>query len=313
LRSALSVARDPAAGAAAAAGPAADARFDDVEILTLPPRSRGVIVTVNQVGYDTKGPKSAVVLTGFFPRDGCAGTFEVLDARGKAVVQKPLLCSGRIRGEKGADWGWYFWRAELSDLEEEGQHVVRASVGGASGVSFPFGIGRDLLFRETAPVVVDFFFVQRCGFDVPGWHRACHLDDAKLRDGSHRDLTGGWHSAGDYNKITWEYGDGGAVYALARAAEAGPEVFAAADRDSDGLTDILDEAWWGAKYLSKLQVPETGGFLKDIQQGPDRQTWMRWVPPEKQTDNLPGTADDPIVLEGEGHSPLAMGDDDDLA
>lgn len=287
--------------------PPAASRFDDADLVTHPPSRQIVIVTVNQVGYESKGPKSAVVLTGSFPRGACAGSLEILDANGGAVLRRPLLCSGRIRGEKDADWGWYFWRADFSACEEPGAYRVRASIGGADGVSYPFAIGSDLLFRETAPSVVDFFFVQRCGFAVPGWHGACHLDDAKLPDGTRRDLSGGWHSAGDYNKITWEYGDGGVAYALARAAEAAVGVLGLLDRDGDGLADVLDEAWWGAKYLAKLQSPETGAFLKDIQQGPDRQSWMRWVPPEKQTDNVSGTADDPIVLESEGHSPLAIG------
>jgi hypothetical protein len=59
--------------------------------------------------------------------------------------------------------------------------------------------------------------------------------------------------------------------------------------------------------MVKVQVPETGGLLGNIQQGPDRKTWMNWVAPENTTDNTVGTADDPIVQEPEGHSPLAIG------
>ena len=70
-------------------------------------------------------------------------------------------------------------------------------------------IERGAILKQTAADAVDFFFVQRCGFDVPGWHKACHLDDAKLPDGTHLDVTGGWHSAGDYNKPMWQFGDSG--------------------------------------------------------------------------------------------------------
>jgi hypothetical protein len=83
--------------------------------------------------------------------------------------------------------------------------------------------------------------------------------------------------------------------------------FFSSDRDGDGLPDVYDEAWWGAKYLAKLQIPETGGFLDTVQQGPDRSTWMAWVAPENTTDNIVGTADDPIVGPGKGHSPMALG------
>jgi hypothetical protein len=127
-----------------------------------------------------------------------------------------------------------------------------------------------------------------------------------LPDGTHRDLTGGWHSAGDYNKLTWEYGDGGIVYALVHAVAAAPKYFASFDRDRDSLPDAIDEAEWGARYLLKLQQPD-GALLNHIEQGPDRKTWMNWCPPEKMTDNIVGTPDDPVVREGEGNSPLAVG------
>jgi len=56
-----------------------------------------------------------------------------------------------------------------------------------------------------------------------------------------------------------------------------------------------------------VQIPETGGIINHIEQGPDRKTWMNWCPPENTTDNTVGTADDPTVIEGAGNSPLAIG------
>ena len=264
-------------------------------------------VTVNQVGYETEGPKCAIVLSNFFPTEQPSGEFAVIDPKGNEVLRSEISCDGRMYGEKETDWEWYFWRADFSSLKAEGTYRIRAKLGGKESVSFPFQIGSDVLFRETAAIDVDFFFVQRCGCEVPGWHAPCHLDDAKLQDGSHRDFVGGWHSAGDYNKLNWEYGDGGVVYALVNAAESAPDYFKEFDRDGDGVLDVLDEAWWGAKYLAKLQIPETGGLPNHIEQGPNRKTWMNWCPPEKTTDNIVGTADDPIVQPGEGNSPLAIG------
>ncbi|MBI2433684.1 MAG: glycoside hydrolase family 9 protein, partial [Candidatus Hydrogenedentes bacterium] len=166
-------------------------------------------------------------------------------------------------------------------------------------------LSEDQLFDATGHLNVDFFFVQRCGGDVPGWHKPCHLDDAKMEDGSHRDLVGGWHSAGDYNKLVWEYGDGGVMCALITAAEAIPEYFHAKDRDGDGIEDVIEEAQWGADFMKKLML-EDGSLLNHIEQGPDRKTWMNWCPPENTTDNTVGTADDPIVTKGNGNSPLAI-------
>ena len=177
---------------------------------------------------------------------------------------------------------------------------------GAPGESVPFKIGRGEVLRETAQSAVDFFFIQRCGFNVPGWHKPCHLDDAKLPDGTHIDAIGGWHSAGDYNKLMYEHGDGGVVFALLSALNASPECFGRYDRDNDGLPDALDEAIWGAEFVAKMQVPETGALRNTVSQGPGRQ-WTKWSAPEVHTDNLVGTADDPIIQPGEGNSPLVIG------
>jgi hypothetical protein len=286
------------------AGPAI-AHFDHVEVKA---KQRETIqVLVNQVGYDANGPKTAIVQSNYFPEKPHDARIELLDTAGQLVLDVSLTCVGRVYGENETDWGWYFWEGSFDSLDSEGEYSVRAKIGRNDAESHPFRIGKDVLFRQTAAINVDFFYVQRCGFEVPGWHAACHLDDAKLQDGTHRDLTGGWHSAGDYNKLNWEYGDGGVSYALVTAAEASPEYFASRDRDGDGLPDILDEAWWGAKFVAKVQNPETGALLDHIEQGPDRSTWMKWCPPENMTDNIPGTADDPIVIEGEGNSPLAIG------
>jgi hypothetical protein len=152
---------------------------------------------------------------------------------------------------------------------------------------------------------VDFFFVQRCGFDVPGWHKACHLDDAKLPDGTHVDVTGGWHSAGDYNKPMWQFGDSGVTYALARAYESQPKQFGRAARGEAKTADVLDEAWWGAKFLAKMQNPADGSMRGDVLQGPER-TWMKWEAPDVHTDNQIGTADDPVIAPGTPNVPLTV-------
>ena len=59
----------------------------------------------------------------------------------------------------------------------------------------------------------------------------------------------------------------------------------------------LDEAWWGAKFLAKMQNPADGSMRGDVLQGPER-TWMRWTAPDVHTDNKIGTADDPVIAAG---------------
>ncbi|UCH33880.1 MAG: glycoside hydrolase family 9 protein [Armatimonadota bacterium] len=283
--------------------------LDDFRFSLCAPATRRhpvVRVHVNQVGYELKGPKSLVVATNFFPTDSAQGELEIRSESGRPVVKLPLRCSGRIHEGQPADWGDYYWRADFSSLTAPGRYRAAARFGARNGTSPPFEIGRDLLLRRTADLGVKFFFVQRCGFDVPGWHRACHLDDARLPDGTHINATGGWHSAGDYNKIMYENGDGGVAYALLQAHHAAPEIFARFDRNGDGTSDVLDEATWGARFVAKMQIPESGGLYGTISQGPGR-AWTKWSPPEVHTDNIIGTDDDPVVAEGEGSSPLVIG------
>ena len=283
--------------------------FDDFLFAAqrLAARTRPVArVLVNQVGYDVGAPKSVVVATNFFPQDPDRACLIVTSAAGSDALRVPLRCAGRIYNGKPDDWGSYCWRADFSSLDSPGVYTARAVIGKTSASSPRFIIGQRALFGETADLGVEFFFVQRCGFDVPGWHKACHLDDANLADGTHIDAVGGWHSAGDYNKIMYENGDGGVMYALVSAylSEAGR--FDSATRNGDRLPRILDEAWWGAKFVAKMQVSGTGALYNTVAQGPGR-AWMKWSPPEVHTDNIVGTADDPVIQPGEGHSPLAIG------
>ena len=289
--------------AAARGGPV---RFDDCSLFRLAPGQPRIRIFVNQVGYEQAGPKSAVVASNFFPPKRSTATFELRTATGKVVSKQEIPCSGRIYGGSDDDWGWYFWRADFSSWLEPGRYYARAEIGKARGDSVPFRVDRDVLLQETAQSAVDFFFIQRCGFEVPGWHKPCHLDDAKLPDGQHVDATGGWHSAGDYNKLMYEHGDGGVVFSLLKAFDAAPEIFERYDRNGDGLPDALDEAMWGAQFVARMQIPGSGALRNHVQQGPGRR-WTKWSAPDAHTDNVVGTEDDPVIQPGEGNSPLVIG------
>lgn len=280
--------------------------FDDFDIVRLRPRERRIQVFANQVGYEVAGPKSAVVAVNFLPASRAELNVQVVAAAGKTVWQETVPCSGRVHSGTTNDWGWYFWRADFSNFRQPGAYCVVAQADGARAESPPIRIGHDALLSQTAQSAVDFFFVQRCGFAVPGWHKACHLDDAKLPDGSHIGATGGWHSAGDYNKLMYENGDGGVVFSLLTAQSRAPEIFNKFNRDGGGWCDALNEAEWGAEFVAKMQIPESGGLRNTVSQGPGR-NWTKWSAPEDHTDNVVGNADDPVIQPGEGSSPLVIG------
>jgi len=279
--------------------------FDDFDLLHLRPRKPVLRVLANQVGYELAGPKSAVLASNFFPAEGTTLGVQLLASDGHPVLEKQVPCAGRIYGGRPDDWGWYFWRVDFSEWQKAGEYRLASSNNDVRGGSFSFDIERGAILNRTAAGAVDFFFVQRCGCDVPGWHMACHLDDALLPDGSHQDATGGWHSAGDYNKPMWQFGDSGASYALATALEAQPQLFGRWKRAETNLAAALDEAWWGAKFLAKMQNPADGSMRGDVLQGPGR-TWMKWTAPDVHTDNQIGTADDPVIAAAAPNAPLTI-------
>jgi hypothetical protein len=262
-------------------------------------------VFVNQVGYDVAGPKNLVIASNFFPIERTTIFCRLVGADDQPMWSREVPCAGRIHGDRPDDWGWYFWRADFSELGPAGTFRARVNAGDVQVESVPVTVARGALLRASAQSAVDFFYVQRCGYAVPDWHAACHLDDARLPDRSHLDVTGGWHSAGDYKKPMWVFGDGAAAYALAHAYANRPDFFRGRDRDGDGTPDALDEARWGAAFLAKMQEPGSGQLRGDVLQGPGRD-WMRWLAPDRHTDNIAGTADDPVIAPGHGNSPLTI-------
>jgi len=269
-----------------ATSPGSAVLFDD---LALTPRAAGrreVRAFVNQVGWDPADRKRAIVATSFFPDDLKAARFSVVDEAGHNSRAGRLRPVGRVHEGYSDDWGSYYWQADLSPLARAGRYRLVAEADGVEARSPEFEIAPRVALERTGELAYRLYYVQRCGVEVPGWHGACHMDDARLPDGSHLDVTGGWHDAGDYNK--WMYPEGPllAVYALGSAYEAHPEFFDAMDRDGNGRPDVLDEMLWGAEFLCKMRRPE-GGLYGSVTTG-----WSYWGAPGMETDGIAGTPDD---------------------
>jgi len=233
-----------------------------------------IALLVNQAGYDKAGIKTIWLQTDFDPAS--IPIFFVF--KDDQVV---------FQGRWGAvtqiePWEKWYCRGDMSELSEPGEYRAQVQWQGRPIWSPPFRIDTTRLVQWTAPLAVEFFFVQRCGTEVPGWHAPCHLDDATFLDGTHKDLSGGWHDAGDYNKYNGYTPL--AVYALARFAESPSSVETDFARSS---TTPLAEALWGAKWLRKCQEPETRKILGSVFSG-----YSYWGIPESETDNVPGNSDD---------------------
>ena len=135
----------------------------------------------------------------------------------------------------------------------------------------------------------------RCGFDIPGFHRACHLDDGQLRSKNnllaggkvigHHDCSGGWHDAGDYDKFP-----GPTILPAIHFSRFGRRF------DSEAL---LAEGAWGALWHNKIATPK-GVYYQVVRLAPNGQVIIDLCPPESETDNIPGNADDRTAV-GPGH------------
>jgi hypothetical protein len=268
---------------------AAPFHIDDVEIYLH--RAAHVDILVDQLGYETQSDAKGVVLqSSAVPRRSPA-TFSLV-----SLENMEKACSGRWK-ELGyyPEWDLYHWEGDFSAFTKPGCYVVETTVDGDVYYSPPFEIGDDLLVPGTAEPAYRFFTYQRCGTAVPGFHAACHLDDARTQDGGYRDLAGGWHDAGDYNKYNGYTPE--SVYALVFAYDHRQEFFDRFDRDANGQADILDEAAWGAAFLKKCLNPETLELVNAISSG-----YGYWGKPGSETDNKPETGDERPVREGQGNA-----------
>ena len=261
--------------------------YVDDAFLALQRRPRQQLL-VNQLGYETQSRTKRVVLQSSLPLGNVAEA-NVVDLRtSQHVFTTPWVPKGYL-----PSWDQYHWVADFSELRRPGRYVVSIGDGDDVVTSVPFAIGENLLDQHAAESAYRFYYYQRCGTEVPGFHAACHLDDAKLADGTWKDLTGGWHDAGDYNKYNGLTPE--AVRALVFAYHCKPELFDRWDRDGNGRADILDEAWWGAKFMEKMLDTDSLDLLEAVYSG-----YRYWGPPEKETDNRPHTGDERPVRPGKG-------------
>ncbi len=262
------------------AGKGNPVHLDDACLMGYSESLRSVQPLVNQVGYDIGAPKFFTVQSNYIADKA---TFELIDDRGTVVFSGPLESKGRIIGNYQSDWGFFYWRGDFSSFDTPGKYRVRVHIGGTQETSWPFQVAANLLWNHTSRPAYRFFYYQRCGMEIPGFHKACHLDDAASADGSKQfNLVGGWHDAGDYNK----YHNAPYVLGLATAYSLQPELFAQQDEDRNGTSDFLDEILWGAEHIQRM-VREDGSVHSEITSG-----YGFWNAPELETDNVPRTGDE---------------------
>jgi len=158
----------------------------------LPPEH--VQILVNQVAYNLKGSKEAMVKSSMPLQNNVE--FQIVEMKtGKQVF------SGKVsRSEQVLDWSDHAWYSPINfaGLIQTGDFKIRLSIGGKNYGSDPFKIGEAAIGKISIPAIVNFFYHQRANSEEEK-----EADKAIRLYGSEEtvDLSGGWCDAsGDVSK-----------------------------------------------------------------------------------------------------------------
>ena len=220
-------------------------------------------VAVSQIGYlpSESYPKDVIVR-----EDSEGGTFSIIDADTDAVV---------FEGTFGAPFYDHASDArvkqgDFSAFTQPGTYYIHVSSGELEADTEPFTIGEDV-FDDLLCAALKMLTLQRCGTELDASlagdfaHGACHTQPAILYGTDQtKDVSGGWHDAGDYGR-----------YVVA-GAKAVADLFLAEDAfgfDSDalgipesgnGIPNVLDEARWELDWMLKMQDEKSGGVYHKV-------------------------------------------------
>lgn len=237
-------------------------------------------IHIDQFGYRTLSQKVAVISdpqVGFNAAENFVpgNTYEV-----KRWSDDETVFSGAITAWNGGathvqsgDKVWWF---DFSSVVAAGDYYIydpNNDVG-----SYRFSIGDDV-YNVAMKQVLRMFYLQRCGTpktpaNAGDWNDvACHnhpLQDLNCRSVSQpnnasteKNLSGGWHDAGDFTKyvnFTWA-----PVHQLLFAYQENPMVFGDANNipeSGNGIPDLLDELKWELDWLLKMQLADGSVLMK---------------------------------------------------
>lgn len=228
-------------------------------------------IKTDQFGYRPTDTKVAVISqpqTGFnAPSSYKPGsTFKIRNWKDDKEVFSGTVTAWKngITHTQSGDKVWWF---DFSALTTEGEYYVEDTANKIS--SNKFVIHNDI-YTNVLRAATKALFYQRCGIEISKteggvWtHLVCHKganQDLACRDveipnnaASAKDLSGGWHDAGDYNKyVNYTYN---AVHNLLFAYQETPSVFTdnfGIPESNNGVPDVLDEVKYELDWLIKMQ------------------------------------------------------------
>ena len=251
------------------------------QMLNASPTTISENIKIDQFGYRPSDTKVAVIAQ---PQSGAgspssytpAATFKVKRWSDDVEVFSASTTawnSGATHGQSG-DKVWWF---DFSSLTTSGDYYVYDPTNNVG--SYRFTINNNI-FTSPLQAASKAFFYQRCGTAITGthggaWtHTACHVgasQDLACRSvtdqsnaATEKNLSGGWHDAGDYNKyVNFTYTP---LHNLLFAYQETPSVFGdnfGIPESGDGVPDILNEVKWELDWLLKMQQSD-GSVLSKV-------------------------------------------------
>ena len=220
------------------------------------------LVKLDHFGYRPTDTKLAIVTT------NPGSIVEIRTSTDQVVFTIPSNGGSIVsKGYDGAPSGDNVWWVDFSSFTTPGTY--RLNIPSLGLQSYDFEI-RDDIYNDVVITALKTFYYQRCNtpkettyagvWDDP---QSCHIQDLTTgptpghTNYGTRDLTGGWHDAGDYNKYVWKAVSSAILFML-RAYEDNPGVFRDGDlnipESGNGIPDILDEIKWELDWLLKMQL-----------------------------------------------------------
>jgi hypothetical protein len=240
--------------------------------------AKDIKILTNHVGYDTLGPKRAVV-QGY--KENSITSFRVIEYEtGKEVFSGIVNKTGPVQKWKD----WHFWTIDFDEVTSEGMFYIECSSAKGPVHSFPFRIQKNILERHALSDVIFYFRGQRC----TGLLNKAD-GNMKFSEGEEGmvDVHGGWYDAsGDYGKHLSHLSFSTyfnpqqtplTVWSLFKTYE---ELEKRGDPDFNQFKRrLLDEAMYGADYLVRVKSPQ-GSFYRTVSGiGPGKRPEDRRITP----------------------------------
>jgi hypothetical protein len=204
---------------------------DDLRMETVKPDYFEGWGTDNEISFTHSGYNLYDKKTALFSSTETGIKFKVIDlATNKTVLEKdPSKQCGNIGT---------FWVFDFSEIKTPGNYKIVYG----TAESKPFPINKDI-WEPVIEKITNYFFVNRCGFAIPGIRVKCHTDWYTVYKGDTIVMAGGWHDAGDLSQSSWQTADATAIFfRLARKYQATNEKLA---------NRLIEEGMWGLDWVQK--------------------------------------------------------------